>query len=136
MSENDDMELCADLTDQERDLLARGVIEWAGPARCTEELALAMGFASVADLFLHSKAMIDAIQTKSPLTPRDWTRLLLLTEIVFASDVVGSGRDWPTTTGLGDAESLALLRSVQRKIRRREQIGTRRGRATRSGRSA
>lgn len=41
MSENDDMEIGADLTDQERDLLPRGVIEWGGPARCTEELALA-----------------------------------------------------------------------------------------------
>jgi hypothetical protein len=50
MKENDDIEIGADLTDQERELLARGVIEWGGPARCTEELALAMGFASVADI--------------------------------------------------------------------------------------
>jgi hypothetical protein len=124
MKEND-IEIGVDLTDEERELLARGVIEWGGPARCTEELARAMGFASVADLFLRSDELIDAIRSKAPLTPRDWTRVLLLTEIVFASDVVGSGRDWPTTTGLSDAESLLLLRSVQRKIRRREQLGTR-----------
>lgn len=113
-------EVGADLTKQERELLSRGVIEWGGPARCTEELAVAMGFASVADLFTRSEALIAAIESGSPLTAGEWVRVLLLTEIVFASDVLGSGRDWPTTTGLKDAETLVLLRSVQRKILRRE----------------
>ncbi|QKS21463.1 hypothetical protein HUN58_17345 [Curtobacterium sp. Csp1] len=38
------------------------------------------------------------------------------TELVFVSDVVGSGTDWETTTGIRDADALRLLRSLQRKI--------------------
>jgi hypothetical protein len=43
---------------------------------------------------------------------------LLAAESVFASDVVGSGLDWPTTTGIPDAESIAILRGLQRKLPR------------------
>lgn len=39
-----------DLEPEERALLSRGLNEWAGPGRCTEELAVAMGFEGVADL--------------------------------------------------------------------------------------
>lgn len=38
--------------------------------------------------------------------------------IVFASNLVGSGRDWPITTGVSDEDSLALLRSIQVKVTR------------------
>ena len=36
----------SDLTDEERHVLARGLAEWGGPARCTDALAAAMDFAS------------------------------------------------------------------------------------------
>src|SRR2546421_13536 len=36
--------LSPDLDDVERQMLRWGVIEWGGPARCTDELAIAMGF--------------------------------------------------------------------------------------------
>lgn len=54
----------------------------------------------------------------------DWVRTLLATEIVFASDVVGSGLDWPITSGLPDEETMHLLRSVQRKIPKAGALGT------------
>jgi hypothetical protein len=50
------------------------------------------------------------------LTPEDWRRALLATEIVFASDVVGAGTDWPITTGLSDQETITILRVIQTKI--------------------
>ncbi|MFD2091298.1 hypothetical protein [Blastococcus deserti] len=53
---------------------------------------------------------------RQPLTRRDWARALLATEIVFASNLVGSGLDWSSTTGLSDEETIALLRTLQRKI--------------------
>jgi hypothetical protein len=34
--------LSIDLTETERRLLRGGMVEWSGPARCTEEMALAM----------------------------------------------------------------------------------------------
>ncbi len=40
------------------------------------------------------------------------------TEVVFASDVVGSGLDWPITTGITDEETIRLLRGLQRKLPR------------------
>ena len=40
----------------------------------------------------------------------------VLTELVFASDLVGSGVDWATTTGFNDDETIRLLRSIQRKL--------------------
>lgn len=49
---------------------------------------------------------------------------LLATEIVFASDVIGAGLDWIHTTGLSDGESIALLRSVQRKVPKAGVLGT------------
>lgn len=44
--------------------------------------------------------------------------MLIATEIVFASDVVGAGLDWPIVTGLRDDQTIALLRGLQRKMPR------------------
>ena len=46
----------------------------------------------------------------------DWRRALLATEIVFVSDVLGSGVDWSTTTGMDDDETVRMLSSVQRQL--------------------
>jgi hypothetical protein len=50
------------------------------------------------------------------LTRRDWTRALVATELVWASDVFGSGLDAVSTWGYSDAEGVVLLRSIQRKL--------------------
>jgi hypothetical protein len=110
--EPDDL-LSPELTDAERRFLRWGVIEWGGPARCTEEMAVAMGFPSVQDLFDSTDRLIGAIESGAPLAAVDWLRVLLATEIVFASNTIGSGLDWSITSGFSDDESLALLRSVQ-----------------------
>jgi hypothetical protein len=105
-----------DLTDDERSVLDRGLVEWGGPADCTEAMAIAMGFESVANLWEEADRITDDLAAKRPMTRKDWTRALLATEIVFASDVLGSGVEWPITTGLDDAETLATLRVLQRKL--------------------
>jgi hypothetical protein len=46
-----------------------------------------------------------------------------MTEIVFASDLIGSGWDWQSTVGLGDGETIALIRGIQRKVPRAGVIG-------------
>jgi hypothetical protein len=116
-----------DLTKDERRCLEIGLIEWGGPASCTTEMALAMGFTGVPDLiFGEGRRLADSIRSQVPLPPRDWTRALLATEIVFASNVVGSGLDWRTTTGFDDAVTIGLLRSLQHKLSRlRDVPGTR-----------
>lgn len=107
-----------DLTDLERAILRSGLVEWGGPANVTEELAVAMGFRNQADLFKEGDRLIDALEAREPMSPFDWARTILATEIVFSSNLVGSGRDWSITTGFSDAETLANLRKVQRKVPR------------------
>lgn len=105
-----------DLTEEERFVLRCGVVEWGGPAQCTEELAVAMGFSSVHDLFANIRRLIDAVMSGQPMSRTDWFSVVLATEVVFASDLVGSGMDWYATTGLTDADTIRILRGVQRKV--------------------
>ena len=106
------------LTADERTFLRHGVAEWWGPARCTDALAVALGFQNREHLHEEIQRLRDALEAASPMVPEDWRRLLLAVEVVFASDVVGSGLDWATTTGFSDQESIAVLRGIQRKMPR------------------
>src|SRR4051812_12139335 len=44
-------------------------------------------------------ALTCSLSSGELLAPADWRRALLATELAFASDLVGSAVDWPTTTG-------------------------------------
>ncbi|MFF9564648.1 hypothetical protein ACF1AJ_14985 [Leifsonia sp. NPDC014704] len=105
-----------ELSDRERTLLVRGLGEWGGPARSGEPMAVALGFESAESLRREGRRLAEAIAGRIPLTRLDWTRALLATEVVFASDVVGSGVDWATTTGLTDADTIQTLRLIQRTL--------------------
>ncbi|QBS46279.1 hypothetical protein DMB37_29090 [Nocardia sp. CS682] len=108
--------MAIDLSEDERELLRCGLSEWGGPANCTDALAVAMGFQTVADLFQEGRRLRTALIAEEPLTARDWRRTLVATEFVFASDVFGSGQDWSITTGLSDETTVKTLRRVQRKL--------------------
>ncbi len=114
-----------ELADDERYLLRRGLLDWGGPARCTEELAIAMGFRDIDDL-LHREGprIAEALDNAESLTRLDWTRALLATEIAFASDVLGSGTDWRFTSGMRDEETILLLRAAQTKLGRARAVTT------------
>ncbi|MFK0016321.1 hypothetical protein [Streptomyces sp. NPDC091027] len=99
-------------------LLRRALLEWSGPARCSDALAVGMGFAGVQDLFDQCSRLRSALNDDVPLPPVDWARTLLAVEIVFVSDLAGSGVEWPTTTGLSDESTIRALRSIQRKLAR------------------
>lgn len=111
--------------------MRNGLNEWRGPARCTDELAVAMGFAGYDDFHEQiEQRLLPLLRAEEYLTRLDWWRTLLATEIVFASDLVGSGSDWPDTVGMSDDDTIRLLRSVQRKVIREvggllEVVGTR-----------
>lgn len=96
------------VTDDERYILSRGLAEWGGPAHCTDALAAAMDFGTVAGLLIEVQRLRPLIQDGQPLSRRDWRRLLTATEIVFASDVFGSGWDWSITTGRSDEETIRI----------------------------
>ena len=104
------------LTDKEVLLLRTGLLEWIGPARSTEEFAVAMGFTSAGELTGQCSSIQSALTAGEPLDSMDWVRALLSTEVAFASDVVGSGVEWATTTGWSDEVTIKVLRSIQRKL--------------------
>jgi len=116
LSVNGDELVSVVLADDEREVLRRGLAEWGGPASCTEALAVAMGFRSVADLLEDGRRLRETLAVGEPLTPQDWRRVIAATEIVFASDVFGSGLDWSITTGFSDEQTIKILRRVQRTI--------------------
>ncbi|MFE3515026.1 hypothetical protein [Streptomyces sp. NPDC059166] len=119
------------LTDEETRLLQHGLMEWCGPARCTEEFAVAMGFEGAEDLSRRGVTIHRSLAAREALEPMDWARALLATEVAFVSDVVGSGYEWATTTGWPDDLTVRVLRSVQLKLIRTvaplvgREIGTR-----------
>jgi hypothetical protein len=108
--------IAIDLTDDERGVLRAGLVEWGGPARVTQDLARAMGFLDQADLFRQCDRIITELEADRPLLAFDWARTVLATEIVFASDLVGSGVEWSITTGLSDEDTVRTLRGLQRKL--------------------
>ena len=114
--EDPDAVLDVELTEAERHLILTGLSEWGGAAAPTDELAIAMGFADVEDLMTESKRLIDAVVHLQALTPDDWKRLLITTEIAFASDYFGVGCEWETVGGDGDWASLLALRGLQDKL--------------------
>ena len=117
--EYDEAPIAVDLTEPERVLLIRGVSQWGGPARCSESLAVAMGFDDLPSFNEEQRRLIEALKRHTPLTPKDWLRSLAATEITFASSVLGSALDWQVCTGLADDETLTVLRGLQQKLLRR-----------------
>lgn len=107
-----------DLDDIEVDLLLRGLREWGGPARATDKFAIAMGFNGAGHIVAQCKEIHRRLSVQAELRPNDWTRALLALELAFASDVIGSGTEWATTTGLQDCDTVRTLRSLQRKLGR------------------
>ncbi|MEV8563531.1 hypothetical protein AB0478_45600 [Streptomyces sp. NPDC051917] len=106
------------LAEGEIRLLRRALGEWGGPARCSDQFAFGMGFADARDLLDQCHILSSALGNDDPIKPVDWARTLLAAEIVFISDLVGSGVEWQTTTGLSDEATLSVLRAIQRKLAR------------------
>jgi hypothetical protein len=106
------------LTDSEVRLLRRALGEWGGSARCSDQLAFGMGFSDARDLLDQCRILSRALGDDDPIKPVNWARTLLAAEIVFVSDLAGSGVEWQTTTGLSDEATLPILRAIQRKLAR------------------
>jgi hypothetical protein len=82
------------------------------------QLAIGMGFEGRDHLHEDVARLREALEVGEPLLHEDWRCVLLATEVVFVSDVVGSGLDWSITSGFSDSYSISLLRGIQRKMPR------------------
>lgn len=103
------------LTNEELRVLVAGVNEWLGPAYCTIEMVVAMGYQSYEDLDATAERLTDTLPTLV-LSPEDWVRALVATEVAFASSGHGSGPDWSVSTGYSDEFTVRVLRQLQQKL--------------------
>jgi hypothetical protein len=103
-----------ELTDVERRLLTAGLMEYGGPAAGAGVLAPLVGVDGVDAFFLLTDRLSVAIENGQPLSDLDWARALVLTEICWASDILGAASDF--STNLPDEVALPTLRSLQRKL--------------------
>lgn len=104
------------LTQGEIAFLSRALAEWGGPAHANDALARAMGFVDAASMRPRQRELDRALLADSPLVSADWARILVSSEVVFVSDLYGSGTEWRTTTGWDDKDTIQLLRGIQRKL--------------------
>lgn len=109
-----------DLTEDERRLLLAGLMEYGGPAAGASVVAPIVGATTVDQFFELTDRLRGAITSNEPLTGLDWARALVLTEICWASDVLGAASDFGSN--LTDDCALSALRSLQRKIVTGERI--------------
>jgi hypothetical protein len=108
--------VAVNLTDDERKFIGQTLDEWRSSASGKPfpfqvlELSTWEEFGELVIRLEHAVAGGEA------LTDLDWARVLFLTELTFASNLVGSGLDFAIVTAFSDAEALRLLRGLQRKI--------------------
>jgi hypothetical protein len=104
-----------DLTTEEKDLLITGVTQWGGPTSMTDKVAAVLGFENASAFYATSEELRRRVE-HGELSPTDVRCVLLATELVFASDVVGAGVEWEAVAGVSDADTIRLLRGLQRKL--------------------
>src|SRR4051794_35641159 len=109
-----------DLSDVESRLLLAGLMEYGGPAAGAAVLAPLVGAESVDTFFQLTDRLTAAIKHGDPLSDLDWTRALVLTEICWASDILGAASDFGTN--MSDDVALPALRSLQRKLVNGERV--------------
>ncbi len=105
-----------DLTDDERDFMCTALGEWGGAASYAPLPVSIVGATNWVEFDQLTERLRHAIKNAQPLSGTDWARALFLTELSFASDVVGAGVDFSTVSRFTDEEAIGLLRSLQRKI--------------------
>ncbi|MEC4765433.1 hypothetical protein [Mycobacterium sherrisii] len=107
--------VAVDLTEREREFIQQALEQWALSAADAPFPFQILGSSTwdeFSDLTVRLKR---AVTNGAPLTDLDWARALFLTEITWASDLVGAGLDFATVTGFSDTEAVSLLRGLQRR---------------------
>ncbi len=79
-------------------------------------MARALGFKDIDDLQVEGERIAHDIGAGRALTRRDWSRALLSAEVIFGSDLIGTGSEWTSIQGGTDAEWLGTLRRLRHKL--------------------
>ncbi len=110
--------VAVDLTEDEREFIRQTLDQWGWSASNKPFPFQLLGLSSWQEFGQLVVRLSHAISTGDPLTDLDWARVLFLTEITWASSLVGSGLDFAIVTKFSDVQAVGLLRGLQRKIGR------------------
>jgi hypothetical protein len=109
----------AGLTQVERELLRLGVMQWGRSEGSEGSKDLAARVLDCVDrrgLRSDVERPASLIDAASRMSRRDCRRLLLATELAFASESLGWSRDWVADTGFIDHDTITVLRGIQEKL--------------------
>jgi hypothetical protein len=107
--------VAVDLTAREREFIQQTLEQWGLSAADAPFPFQVLGLSTWEEFGELTLRLERAVSRGEPLTDLDWARVLFLTEITWASDLVGAGLDFATVTGISDNEALTLLRGLQRR---------------------
>ncbi len=107
--------VAVDLTDREREFIRQALEQWALSAADAPFPFQVLGLSTWEEFGALTLRLRRAVTSGQPLEDIDWARVLFLTEITWASDLVGAGLDFATVTGFSDTEAVSLLRGLQRR---------------------
>jgi hypothetical protein len=107
--------VAVDLTDREREFIQQALEQWALSAADAPFPFQVLGLSTWEEFRELTLRLERAVTNGERLEDLDWARVLFLTEITWASDLVGAGLDFATVTGFSDTEAVSLLRGLQRR---------------------
>ncbi len=108
--------VAVDLTADERKFIRQTLEQWSLSAAGMPFPFQVLGLSTWEEFGELTVRLERAIVEGKPLSDLDWARVLFLTEVTWASDLVGSGLDFEVMTNFSDVDALSLLRRLQRKI--------------------
>lgn len=105
------------LDTKQREFLTTALAMWDGVASHHRPPPELFGFKGRQAFDVALVAMREALKKEQPrFSAADWTRLLLLAELSFASDVFGAGAEFEMLSAWRDSQALTMLRSIQRAL--------------------
>lgn len=107
--------IAVDLTEREREFIQQALQQCGWSASDAPFPFQVLGLSTWEEFGELTYRLQCAVTDGKPLPDLDWARVLFLTEITWASGLVGAGLDFATVTGFSDVEAVSLLRGLQRR---------------------
>ena len=107
--------MAVNLSEREREFIQQALEQWALSAADAPFPYQVLGLSTWDEFGALTLRLERAVADGEPLTDVDWARVLFLTEITWASGLIGAGQDFATVTGISDTEAVGLLRGLQRR---------------------
>jgi hypothetical protein len=101
-----------ELTEDEREFIEQALQQWGWSASDAPFPFQLLGLPTWEEFGSLAVRLQRAVTEGEPLTDVDWARVLFLTEIAWASGLIGAGLDFATVTRFSDADGLGLLRAL------------------------